>query len=213
MAVRNFHALIDGVDDGADDKRNGERALQKWRRESSFEGFHDRHDGAGLELFCEEGYNQASRKPQSFPVGRFERVESVILYNLICAKSHAFEGWFRDSAAFDRQAKDGTLLCPVCNTNKVTKAVMAPAVSGAKKARLNDAESHKMRQFATGLRRYVEQNADYVGRRFPEEARRIHYGETEERHIYGEATAEEARELIEEGVDVAPLPPDIKSAN
>jgi hypothetical protein len=147
-------------------------------------------------------------KSQSFPVGRFERVESVILYNLICANNHGFEAWFRDSAAFDRQAEDGTLLCPVCHTRKVSKAVMAPALSGTKKARLSDDEACKMRQFATGLRKYVEQNADYVGREFPEEARKIHYGESEERHIYGEATAEEARELIEEGVDVAPLPPE-----
>ena len=70
-----------------------------------------------------------------------------------------------------------------------------------------------MRQFVTGLRKYVQDNADYVGPRFPEEARKIHYGETEERHIYGEASPEEARELIEEGVDVAPLPPDLSDAN
>ena len=69
-----------------------------------------------------------------------------------------------------------------------------------------------MRQFVTGLRKYVEENAEYVGRKFPEEARKIHYGETEERPIYGEASIEEAKELIEEGVDVAPLPPDLDEA-
>ncbi len=66
-----------------------------------------------------------------------------------------------------------------------------------------------MRQFVTGMRKYVEENADYVGPKFPEEARKIHYGESEERHIYGEATLKEAKELIEEGVDIAPLPPDL----
>jgi hypothetical protein len=74
-------------------------------------------------------------------------------------------------------------------------------------------ELRKMRQFVTGLRKYVQDNAENVGPRFPEEARKIHYGETEERHIYGEASPEEARELIEEGVDVAPLPPDLSDAN
>ena len=70
-----------------------------------------------------------------------------------------------------------------------------------------------MRQFMTGLRKYVQQNADYVGPKFAEEARKIHYGESQERHIYGEATAQEAQELTEEGVDVAPLPPDPEAAN
>ena len=74
-------------------------------------------------------------------------------------------------------------------------------------------ELRKMQQFMTGLRKYVEQNADYVGRKFPEEARKIHYGETEERHIYGEASLEEAADLVEEGIDVAPLPPDLNEAN
>ena len=132
----------------------------------------------------------------------------MILYNLICAKGHAFEGWFRDSASFDEQAQAGALLCAVCGSSDVNKAVMAPAVSGTKKTALTSTEVKKMRQFATGLRKYVEQNAEYVGPDFPEEARKIHYGESEERHIYGEATLDEAKELIEEGVDVAPLPPD-----
>jgi hypothetical protein len=137
----------------------------------------------------------------------------VIVYNLRCRNSHEFEGWFRDSAAFEDQAKSGTLTCPVCDSRKVEKAIMAPAVSGAKKSSLNADEATKMRQFMTGLRKYVQQNADYVGPNFAEEARKIHYGEAEERHIYGEATPEEAKELLEEGVDVAPLPPDADSAN
>ncbi len=137
----------------------------------------------------------------------------VIVYNLRCRNSHEFEGWFRDSAAFDAQSKGGKLTCPVCDSRKVEKAIMAPAVSGAKKANLTAAEAKQMRQFMTGLRKYVQDNADYVGPNFAEEARKIHYGETEERHIYGEASIEEAKELVDEGVDVAPLPPDIDSAN
>ncbi|HTP75379.1 MAG TPA: DUF1178 family protein [Rhizomicrobium sp.] len=137
----------------------------------------------------------------------------MIVYNLRCKNGHEFEGWFKDSAAFDAQAKSGRLVCPICDVRSVEKAIMAPAVSGAKKSTVTDAEAKKMRQFMTGLRKYVQENADYVGPKFAEEARKIHHGESEDRHIYGEATLEEAKELVEEGVDVAPLPPDLENAN
>jgi hypothetical protein len=162
----------------------------------------------------------------------------VIVYSLGCVKGHTFEGWFASIAAFDAQLADGKLLCPMCNSRKVTKAPMAPALSsavGEKKrsgipvpvqtpaapvasappvpAPVMPDELRKMRQFMTGLRKYVEQNADYVGRKVPEEARKIHYGDAEERHIYGEASLEEAADLVEEGIDVAPLPPDLNEAN
>ena len=137
----------------------------------------------------------------------------MIVYNLRCKNSHEFEGWFNDSAAFDAQAKAGRVTCPICDTKKVEKAIMAPAVAGARKPTVTDDEAKKMRQFMTGLRKYVQENADYVGPKFAEEARKIHYGETEERHIYGEATLKEAKDLLEEGVDVAPLPPDLDGAN
>lgn len=138
----------------------------------------------------------------------------MIVYNLRCRNSHEFEGWFRDSVAFDEQSKSGKLTCPVCDSRKVEKAIMAPAVSGAKKsAAMAPEDAKKMRHFMTGLRKYVQENADYVGPNFAEEARKIHYGETEHRHIYGEASIEEAKELVEEGVDVAPLPPDLDGAN
>jgi hypothetical protein len=140
----------------------------------------------------------------------------MIVYNLRCRNSHEFEGWFRDSAAFDEQAAGKKLVCPVCETRKVEKAIMAPALSaavGKEKSAAAPEELRKMRQFMTGLRKHIVDNADYVGPKFPEEARKIHYGETEERHIYGEATIEEAKELAEEGVDVAPLPPDLSEAN
>src|ERR1700729_3094887 len=138
----------------------------------------------------------------------------MIVYNLRCKAGHGFEGWFKDSAAFDAQASSAKLVCPVCNSRKVEKAVMAPAVAGTRKASVTAPEEmRKMRQFMTGLRKYVQDNAEYVGPRFAEEARKIHYGESVDRHIYGETTMEEAQELVEEGVDVAPLPPDLESAN
>jgi len=137
----------------------------------------------------------------------------VIVYNLRCQNRHEFEGWFKDSATFDSQAKAGRVVCPICDSKKVEKAIMAPAVAGAKKLTTNSDERKKVRQFMTGLRKYVQENADYVGPKFAEEARNIHYGKSEERHIYGEATLKEAKDLLEEGVDVAPLPPDLDSAN
>lgn len=140
----------------------------------------------------------------------------MIAYSLNCATGHEFEGWFASSAAFDEQAKDGRLVCPMCNSRKVTKAIMAPAVSSKlrkEKSARNVDEMRKMRQFVTGLRKYVEENAENVGEKFPEEARKIHYGESEERPIYGQASLQEAKELIEEGVEVAPLPPDINDTN
>lgn len=138
----------------------------------------------------------------------------MIVYNLRCKNGHEFEGWFRDSAAFDAQAGEGKLSCPSCNSRRVEKAIMAPAIATSeRKPTLTNPDTRKMRQFMTGLRKYVQENAEYVGPKFAEEARKIHYGESIERHIYGEATPEEAKELVEEGVDVAPLPPDLDGAN
>src|SRR5262245_5826060 len=130
----------------------------------------------------------------------------MIRYQLVCNKSHGFEGWFRDSAAYDTQAKKGLLVCPTCNSKRVTKAPMAPAVS--KKGELAEAaaKAQAMREWVTNVRKHVEKNAEYVGEKFPDEARAIHYGDAKERQIYGEATLDDAKELIEEGIPVAPLP-------
>lgn len=133
----------------------------------------------------------------------------MIVYNLRCKSGHEFEGWFKDSAAFDAQSASNKLVCPTCNSRRIEKAIMAPAVSGTKKKNAAPDEMRKMRQFMTGLRKYVQDNADYVGPNFAEEARKIHYGETEERQIYGESTVQEAIDLVEEGIEVAPLPPDL----
>lgn len=138
----------------------------------------------------------------------------MIVYSLHCSEGHSFEGWFSSSGAFDEQDAEGKLVCPVCETRSVSKAPMAPSLGASiGERRSAPAELRKARQFMTGLRKYVEQNADYVGPKFPEEARKIHYGETEERHIYGEASLQDVKDLVEEGIDVAPLPPDLGEAN
>jgi hypothetical protein len=142
----------------------------------------------------------------------------VITYSLACAKGHEFEGWFMDSAAYDVQEADGSLTCPTCGDAHVKKAIMAPSVmTSVTKAKGTETpatsapvavDQQKLRQFVAGYRKFIQDNADYVGPRFPEEARKIHYGETEERHIYGESSIAEARELIEEGIKIAPMPTD-----
>lgn len=133
----------------------------------------------------------------------------MIVYSLFCENGHGFEGWFASSGAYDEQAAGGKLCCPVCETRKVGKAMMAPAVSGTKRTMLKTDDIKKMRQFMAGMRKYVKDNAEYVGKEFPDEARKIHYGEAEHREIYGEASLDEAAELVEEGIDIAALPPDL----
>lgn len=134
----------------------------------------------------------------------------MIRYRLICKKQHEFDGWFRSSSDFDEQAETGDVTCPVCGSSKVQKALMAPAIPKKGKSRkpvpAPDEAAERVSMMVTKLRNHVEKNFDYVGDRFAEEARRIHYKETPRRDIYGETTLEEARELVEEGVEVAPLP-------
>lgn len=128
----------------------------------------------------------------------------MIKYRLICDKEHEFDGWFADSAAFDGQKQDGLLACAVCGSYAVSKAIMAPAVP--KKANQQKDEAQKIRHMMQKVSSYAEENFDYVGADFAEEARKIHYGESETRDIYGETSLEEAKDLFEEGVPVAPLP-------
>lgn len=147
----------------------------------------------------------------------------MIRYALLCEHDHEFEAWFKSIAAFDDQKAAGELVCPVCDSHDVRKAIMAPGVAtkGAVKTKAGREQTAEhvreaRTQFmavAKRVRDHVEQNFDYVGDKFPEEVRRQHYGEAETRDVYGEATPEEARDLIEEGIDVAPLPPDPKKAN
>ena len=133
----------------------------------------------------------------------------MIKYQLICDSEHEFEGWFRDSAEFDAQSEGGLLECPLCGASEVRKAVMAPAIAKSGAISPSSRKSAFLREMAEAAgraRAYVEKNFDYVGDKFPEEARKIHYGETDARGIYGEATGREVKELVDEGVSVAPLP-------
>ena len=138
----------------------------------------------------------------------------MIKYALRCDEGHGFEGWFSNSADYDEQAERNLLSCPVCGSAAVSKALMAPAVrtgrsKDAAADRARDAKLAALRSEMTDkarkVRDYVHQNFEGVGEKFPEEARKIHYGEAEDRPIYGKATPKEARELAEEGVSVAPL--------
>ena len=132
----------------------------------------------------------------------------MIVFDLRCGKEHVFEAWFPDSKTFERQAKKGQVTCPVCGDTKVEKALMAPNISTGRKkdAEKEKAQAAKVMQALSEVRRQVEENCDYVGPQFAEEARKIHYGETEERGIYGEATKEESKELADEGIEVGVIP-------
>jgi hypothetical protein len=168
----------------------------------------------------------------------------MIRYTLNCDRGHAFESWFQNSAAYDKQAKRSLVTCPVCGSAKIEKAIMAPRVSAssadneivappppapaateqpaspqqAAKSSSDKSPSDKspvamvspvereLRQKLKEIRDHIVKNANYVGSRFPEEARKIHYGETEHRSIYGEASPDEAKALHEEGIEFHPLP-------
>jgi len=133
----------------------------------------------------------------------------MILYDLKCAKGHVFEAWFRDSGTYERQEKAGRLECPDCGSRKVARAPMAPSIVGPKERARPPADAEaaaKARELLQQLRQEVERNCDYVGDGFAEEARRIHYGETDPRGIYGEASDDEARELVEEGIPFGRVP-------
>ena len=142
----------------------------------------------------------------------------MIKFGLSCDHGHAFEAWFSSSDDFDTQQGRGLVTCPVCNSDKVEKSLMAPAVSTARsreKMAVSNETAMRSKVFAEmrKLRDKITENADNVGREFPEEARRIHYGESEPRGIYGEANKEEVGALLEEGIEIAPLPPVPEDAN
>jgi hypothetical protein len=160
----------------------------------------------------------------------------MIHYALNCDQGHSFESWFQNSAAYDKQAKRGLVACPVCGSVKVEKAIMAPrlaprlAHADAAPARppspspppaapqippaapaktpvaMMSPPERELRQKLKELRDHITKNASYVGPRFPEEARKIHYSETGHRSIYGEASPDEAKELHEEGIEFHPIP-------
>jgi hypothetical protein len=156
----------------------------------------------------------------------------MIRYRLKCKKGHEFEAWFASSDAFDKQEKRDLLSCPNCGTSKVSKALMAPRISKRKGRAAAKAPDESMpeavekpareparpetqrvaahRELAAAMRKLraeVEAKSEYVGPRFSEEARKIHYEEVPARGIHGEATADEAKALREEGIEFFPLPP------
>lgn len=154
----------------------------------------------------------------------------MIRFSLRCQKGHEFEGWFRNGDTYDRQAKRGEVRCPDCGSAKVSKAIMAPAIAKggrraaaveapvaetpapaeAKPAAAPDAgEVHvagKLREALREMRQYIEKNAEYVGPRFADEARKMHKGEADERSIYGEASDAEAEALKDEGIEFGRIP-------
>jgi hypothetical protein len=151
----------------------------------------------------------------------------VIRYNLVCDRRHEFESWFQSSAAYDKQEKRGLVSCPVCGSAKVEKAIMAPRVARKDKSisiavppeaavsasaetttpvAMISPQEKEFRAKLKELRDHLTANSDNVGKKFPEEARKMHYGEIEHRSIYGEATPQDAKDLHEEGIEFHPLP-------
>jgi hypothetical protein len=134
----------------------------------------------------------------------------LIKFSLTCERSHDFEGWFRNNEDFEKQQKRGLVDCPTCGSHKVEKALMAPAVStGRKKEKIALAMNEQQRAAMAQLKALSEkirENSDYVGDKFAEEARKIHFGESDARGIYGEATLDEAKSLAEDGVEFMPIP-------
>ena len=157
----------------------------------------------------------------------------MIRYALNCGQGHDFESWFQNSAAFDKQAKRGLVTCPHCGSAKVEKAIMAPRLASSKKRKalvegpastpvaaapapskaqettsvaMISPQEHEFRAKLKELREHLTKNADNVGPKFPEEARKMHYGEIEHRSIYGEATPKDAKEMLDEGIEFHPLP-------
>ena len=137
----------------------------------------------------------------------------MIKYALSCADGHAFESWFPDSAACDKQRKRGFVACPECGSTRVEKAIMAPAVVGGERAALEESPAivvddrrRQAREFLVRMRREIEANTDDVGAKFPQVARAIHLGEEPERAIRGRASLAEAKSLLEDGVGVLPVP-------
>lgn len=140
----------------------------------------------------------------------------MIRYSLRCARDHGFDSWFQSAAAFDRLAAAGLNACPVCGSADTQKVLMAPALASARKAAdVPDAGPQetgavtaeaKLEALIAGMRRQIEEGSDYVGMNFAAEARGMHEGELPARSIWGEVRGDEARQLLEDGVPVAPLP-------
>ncbi|MBI29613.1 MAG: hypothetical protein CFH21_00296 [Alphaproteobacteria bacterium MarineAlpha5_Bin11] len=131
----------------------------------------------------------------------------MMLFDLKCSNSHIFEAWFKDSKEYARQSNKGLINCPICDDNIVTKSLMSPNVSKKSNSKNNKKIINKtLVNKISKFKKMVEKNFEYVGNSFTEEAKKIKYGESEERSIYGEANLEQTKELIEEEIDFQPLP-------
>ena len=130
----------------------------------------------------------------------------MILFRLRCTHGHEFEAWFRDGDGFEAQQEAGEIACPDCSDTLVEKAVMAPRLGRSREATMPAMSPTQFRAALIMLRRQIENNCDYVGNRFAEEARRIHTGEADAHGIYGEATEDESRELADEGISFGRIP-------
>jgi hypothetical protein len=151
----------------------------------------------------------------------------MIRYALVCDSAHQFESWFADSSAYDKQSKLKLVACPQCGSTKVEKAIMAPRLATSKRRKpaaevpaptpvaaapdttpvaMLSPQERELRSKLKELRDHLTKNADDVGQKFPEQARKMHYGEIEHRSIYGQASPDEARDLAEEGIEFHPLP-------
>ena len=130
----------------------------------------------------------------------------MIVFNLICSKcEYEFEGWFDSSSAFESQKKRKLINCPNCESSKIKKTLVAPNV-GKKSNSKKTTNKKTIASNINKIKKIVEENFDYVGDQFTEEAKKIKYGETEDRPIYGEATIEQTKELIDEDISITPLP-------
>jgi hypothetical protein len=153
----------------------------------------------------------------------------VIRYTLVCEHRHDFESWFANSSAYDKQAKRGLVACPACGSTKVEKAIMAPrlarsetpfdvprahaempvaplAPDASAQVAMISPQEREVRAKLKELRDHLTKNAENVGRKFPDQARKMHYGDIEHRSIYGEASPKEAKDLHDEGIEFHPLP-------
>tara|TARA_B100000676_G_C17464413_1_gene525405 strand:- start:81 stop:494 length:414 start_codon:yes stop_codon:yes gene_type:complete len=137
----------------------------------------------------------------------------MIAFNIVCKEcSYSFEGWFENSNEFTKQKKRNLVLCPSCNSNNVNKGLMAPNV-GKKTNSKNQKIKTSLASNIKKLKKIIEKDFDYVGDKFTEEAKKIKYGESKDRSIYGEATLEQTKELLEEEIDITPLPFSTKKTN
>jgi hypothetical protein len=151
----------------------------------------------------------------------------MIRYALICDRKHEFEIWFNNSADYDKQSKRNLVACPMCDSTKVDKAIMAPAIATQRKRKSSPGpeavssaapqadsapvailspQETEFRSKLKELRDHLTKNADNVGKKFPDEARKMHYGDIEHRSIYGEASPDDAKKMLDEGIEFHPLP-------